>query len=150
MVRTLLFFGLVALSSTAYAQKNASVQTPASGDAVVSRVNRQVNSVERRIAQEDKRLQARMVQISTMRQTALKREDSRALKNVELLEKQAYKNYEVRMTRILSELEGDPTKPKAKRRTNTRTRSSSGKSQRKTSRQGSVSRRSKAGRGFRR
>ena len=116
MVRTLLFCGLVALSSTAYAQKNASVPTAASEDAVVSRVNRQVNSVERRIAQEDKRLQTRMLQIAKMRQTALKREDSRALKNVELLEQQAYKEYEVRMNRILAALEGDPTKPKANRR----------------------------------
>ena len=139
----LLDYDEAARLATSFLQAN-----PPPEDAVVSRVNRQVSSVERRIEQEDKRLQARMVQISKMRATALKREDSRGLKNVELLEQQAYKEYEARMNRILAELNGDPTKPQSRRRSNTRNRSSSARPQRRSSQKRSVSRRGRAAKGY--
>lgn len=148
MVRTLLFCSLVVLSNSAYAQ-NRSPQA-ASPDVVIKRVDRHVDSMERRMAQEDQQLQARMAQIAKMRASALKREDSRALKSIEVMEQQAYKSYESRMSRILSELNGDPTRQQRSSKPTTRRRSNSKQQKRKATPRRTTSRRGTAARGYRR
>lgn len=150
MSRSLFFCGLIFVASSAHAQE---VSTE-SVDAVVAKVNRHVTNLERQMAQEEKRLQTKMAQIAQMRKSALEKEDAKALKAIESMEEQAFKTYEGRMKYIISQMEGDPSKAKAatpsRKRQSNRVRSSSSRTQRKVYRRRSVSKRSTAGKGYRR
>lgn len=153
MRTTLIICGLMLVGTTAQAQ-TAKPPAADSVDAVVSKVNRHVTNLERQMAREEARLQARMKQIAQMRKSALAKEDSKALKAIETMEAQAFKTYEARMRHIISQLEGDPTKASSNssnRRSNrsTRSNSNSSRNQRKT-KQGSVSSRSRYSKGYQR
>ena len=155
MRTTMIICGLMLVATSAQAQK-ATPQSAESVDAVVSKVNRHVTNLERQMAREEARLQARMKQVAQMRKSALDKEDSKALKAIESMEAQAFKTYEARMRYIISQLEGDPTKAtsnSSKRRSTRNTRSNSNsnssRNQRKT-KQRSVSSRSGISKGFRR
>lgn len=64
-------------------------------------VNQQLNSIQQRLAHEEKRIESRLKQLANQREVALKKEDTAALKRIEKLEKQAISNYDAQVSRII-------------------------------------------------
>ena len=72
-------------------------------------VERQLKSIEMQLKQEEQRMNARLAQLSKMRDAALKKSDEKALKRIEQLEMQAVKQYESRVAKVIGAAPGKET-----------------------------------------
>jgi hypothetical protein len=64
--------------------------------------DRRFDRVEQVLASEERRLQSRLAEINKLRQAALEKQDERRLKGIEALERDAIRQYEQRIERIVA------------------------------------------------
>ena len=108
---------------------NRSPATHQQADKTEALMNQRIGAIEQGLAREEKILQSRLAEIQKMRNAAITKNDEKALKNIEQLERNAVEGYQKRVNGLIAGISAPasstPQKPVAQTRPTPQTRRAS-------------------------